>query len=376
MIRKTVFPLLLVAALAACQEKQAEVQKDEVRPVKVVQVAPATSVRKLEYSGIVRARSETAAGFRIAGKIVERKVDVGDHVKAGDLLARIDPTDYELSVKSAEAALSAAERQVETAAFALKRMQQLFDKKWVAKASLEQAQLSYNQAEANRDTSKAQLDQARNQVGYSELRADRPGIISAVQAEAGQVVSAGSPVVTIAADGEKEVAIAVPETDVLSFKPGKRVEVGLWSNKDLKFNGRVREVSGSADPASRTFAVRISLPADDRVLLGMTAFVNTSEKAGEDFYSVPLAALSRGDQDKSIVWTVNPVDETVHARPVTVSEFSGDGVRVSNGLKTGDLVISAGTQFMTENLKVKLPDGVTKHTALAAGRIAPSSLTR
>lgn len=376
MYKKTLLPLMLMAALAGCSAETAETPKEPVRPVKVVEIAPAATTRELSYSGAVRARSEAPAGFRVGGKIVDRQVDIGDRVIAGDVLARIDATDYELSLASARASLLAAERQVETADFALKRADQLFKQQVTAKAQLEQAQLTYNQAVAARNSARATLSQAENQVGYAALKADRDGIVTAVHADAGQVVAAGTPVVTVAVDGEKEVSIAVPEGDVFAFSPGKAVEVSLWSNDNLALKGTVREVAGSANSASRTFAVRVSLPSDRRVLLGMTASVKTVADSDQPLFSLPLSALARGPSDRPIVWTVDPAAETVHERPVTVVDFSEAGVRVSEGLKAGDLVVVAGTQFMTEDLKVKLAEGDAEQAALATGSIVPPSQTR
>ncbi len=355
MLKKAVLPLLMIAVLSGCAPEAADVGGDPGSPGQGGRDCRSRIHPHLSYSGSIRARSDIAAGFRVAGKIVERKVNIGDRVKAGDVLARLDDTDYILSQRSAEAALMSAERQVETADFAMKRAEQLFERQVVPKAQLEQAELVYRQAVAGRDSAKAALSQARNQVDYSLLKADRDGIVTAVNADAGQVVAAGSPVVTVAVDGEKEVSISVPETDIFAFKPGLSVDVGLWSDVALQLSGTVREVSGSADPGSRTFAVRISLPDDARVLLGMTANVTASAENGTPSYSLPLSALARDASDKPLVWTVDRAAETVHARPVTVAEFSGSGVRIADGLKPGDLVVVAGTQFMTEDLKVKLP---------------------
>lgn len=376
MSQRAFLTLLLVAALAGCSAETAEAPKETVRPVKVVEVAQAATTRELSYSGAVRARSEAPAGFRVGGKVVERAVNIGDRVRAGDVLARLDATDYALSVTSARANLIAAERQVETADFARKRAEQLFKQQVAAKAQLEQAQLSYNQAVAARDSARSVLAHAENQVGYAVLAADKDGIVTATHADAGQVVAAGSPVVTVAVDGEKEVSIAVPESDVLAFTPGKVVEVGLWSDRTVALKGAVREVAGSADPASRTFAIRISLPADQRVLLGMTATVKAIADGDQPLFSLPLTALARDPSDRPMVWTVDPVAKTVHERPVSVVDFSEAGVRVSDGLKAGDLVVVAGTQFMTENLKVKLAEEHAAHALPAQGNLAAASHTR
>ncbi|MER8404506.1 efflux RND transporter periplasmic adaptor subunit [Mesorhizobium sp. M1307] len=357
--------LIIVVALglAGCSQEKAEVT-EIIRPVKVVEITKASDTRQLSYSGSVRARTEMNLGFRINGKITERLVDIGDRVKPGDVLARIDPTDYELSVRSAQASLDAADRQVETVELTRKRAEQLYAKNFAPKSQLEQATLGYNQAVATRDSARSQLAQAQNQVRYTDLKADKNGIVTAVAADVGQVVGSGTPVVTVAIDGEKEVLIAVPETDIAEFKPGKTVKAGFWSDEALTLDGKVREVAGSADPQSRTFAVRVSLPNDPRVLLGMTASIEAAADNRQQLVSIPLAALAQKDS-QSIVWTVDRNGGTVHAHPVKVAAFTPDGVSVADGLKPGDVVVAAGTQFMTENLKVKLTGDAAQQSASA-----------
>lgn len=359
-------PAVLVVAvlgLAGCSQEKAEV-KDIIRPVKVVEIGQAQTTRELDYSGSVRARTEMNLGFRVAGKVTERLVDIGQHVTSGDVLARIDPSDYDLSVKSAAASLDAAERQVETVDLTKKRAEQLYAKNFASKSQLEQATLTYNQAVATRDAARSTLAQARNQVGYTDLKASQDGIVTTVTADVGQVVGAGTPVMTVAVDGEKEVLIAVPEMDIAEFKPGKDVKASFWSDDALTLAGKVREVAGSADPQSRTFAVRVSLPNDPRVLLGMTANIEATVASRQQMVSVPLSALAEKDGQK-IVWTVDRGSDTVHPRPVKVGDFTADGVNVADGLRQGDVVVAAGTQFMTENLKVKLSGDAAQQAASA-----------
>ena len=371
-------PLFALLGLTACTEGGAEaVEEPTPRPVKVVEVKAPSTARELRYSGTVKARSEAAAGFRVAGKIVERSVDIGDRVLPGDVLARLDVTDYELQMRSAEASLAAAERQLETADFALKRADALYRQQVTTKAQLEQAQLSYNQALATRDSQRSSLEQARNQVAYGELKADKPGIVTTISADAGQVVSAGSPVVTVAADGEKEVLIAVPENEIFAFAPGKEVEVGFWSKEGLTQKGMVREVAGSADATSRTFAVRIALSDNPQILLGMTARVTALAPSDKNFFELPLSALTQDAAKQPTVWTVDRTKATVHARPVTVDTFSDAGVQVSAGLSPGDLVVVAGTQFMAEDMKVRLDDGDLSRAAEAeSSPVDPAATTR
>ncbi|WP_331376388.1 efflux RND transporter periplasmic adaptor subunit [Sinorhizobium chiapasense] len=345
--------LAIAVALSACSEEKVET-KEIIRPVKVVEIAAAGNQRELDYSGSVKARTEMNLGFRVGGKITERLANIGDRVKPGDLLARIDPTDYELAVKSAVANLAAAEKQVETTALTKMRAEQLFTREFSSKAQLDQATLLYDQAASTRDAAASSLDQARNQVAYTDLKSDQNGIVTAINADIGQVVGTGTPVVTVAVDGEKEVQIAVPEMDISEFKPGKTVKARFWSDDALVLDGNVREVSGSADQQSRTFSVRISLPTDPRVLLGMTATIEAVAANSQPSVSIPLSALAERDGRK-LVWVVDRERSTVHARDVKLAEFTGDGVRIAEGLEQGDLVVAAGTQFMTEDLKVKLP---------------------
>lgn len=345
---------ILAVSISACSEAKTE-PVATLRPVKVVEIARADTTREFQYSGTVKARTEMNQGFRVAGKIVERLVDIGDRVQPGDTLARIDPTDYALAVRTAEANLSAAEKQVETVRLTQKRAEELFGKKFASQAQLDEARLGYQQALAARDAASSSLQQAKNQVAYADLKADRKGIVTMIGADVGQVVGAGTPVVTVAVDGEKEIQIAVPETEISHFRPGQAVNVGFWTDDSLRLAGKVREVAGSADPQSRTFSVRTSLTDDPRVLLGMTATVAATVPASQSLATVPLEALARKDGN-TIVWVADRATSIVHPRIVTITDFAPDGVRVAEGLQPGDLVVAAGTQFMTENLKVKLPD--------------------
>ncbi|TIT79823.1 MAG: efflux RND transporter periplasmic adaptor subunit [Mesorhizobium sp.] len=365
---------LFVAALglAGCSQEKAAVVEEAARPVKVVEIGEAQTTRQLDYSGSVRARTDMNLGFRIAGKVTERLVDIGQHVNEGDVLARVDPSDYELSVKSAEASLDAAERQVETVDLARKRAEQLYAKNFAPKSQLDQAALSYDQAVATRDAARSTLAQAQNQVHYTDLKASKAGIVTAISADIGQVVGAGTPVMTVAVDGEKEVLIAVPEMDIAGFRPGKEVKASFWSDDALTLDGKVREVAGSADPQSRTFAVRVSLPNDPRVLLGMTANVEATVGSKAQLVSIPLTAMTEKD-GKHIVWTVDRASDTVHPRPIKVANFTADGVAVADGLKQGDVVVAAGTQFMTENLKVKLSGDIAQQSASAEDNVATTS---
>ncbi|MBD9375043.1 efflux RND transporter periplasmic adaptor subunit [Rhizobium sp. ARZ01] len=347
--------LTMSATLAGCAEEKVA-GETPIRPVKVVEVTTPDQGRIMQYSGAIRSKTEIAMGFRVDGKIVERFVDIGQSVKPGEVLARLDSVDYELSVRQAEAELASAEKQVEIAQRALRRAEFLQGKSATSQSALEQSQLAFEQAVSLRAAAASVLEQTRNKVAYSSLKSEVDGIVTAVSAEAGQVVAAGTPVVSVAAAGSMEVEIAVPEVDIAVFKPGKAVKAHLWANSDLKLDGKVREVAGSADSRSRTFAVRVSLPDDPRLLLGMTATVTAKGDDAVPAYVLPLSALSKQD-GKPAVWLVDPQTETVRLRPVVVAGFSDDGVRVTEGVAAGDLVVAAGTQFMQPDMKVHLFEG-------------------
>jgi RND family efflux transporter MFP subunit len=269
------------------------------------------------------------------------------------VLARLDTNDLDLALRNAESAVSSAAARLDVTSKALDRNKQLFAKGFVARSVLDQAQMDFDQAGAALDAARSSRDQAKNQTAYSELKANAAGIVTDIRAEVGQVVSAGTPVVVVARDGEKEVAIAVPENEIGHFKPGDKLTARFWADDAINLIGTVREVSGSADATSRTFAVRVSLPEDPRVRLGMTATLTADVPVDGGQIVMPLAALAERD-GKPIVWVVNPASQTVAPRSVETGSFAPNGVRIADGLHVGELVVTAGTQFMTPDKKVRI----------------------
>ena len=369
--RLAIFPVLAASALilAACQEKVAEAP-EPVRPVKVTEVAPRAETRRISYSGSVKARSEANLGFRVGGKVVARLVDIGDQVTPGTVLARLDTADLALSLKSAEAQLASAQAQLEVASSAFERNKTLFARGFTSKSTLDDRKLAFDQAQSALDAARSTRDQALNQTAYSELKSDVAGIVTAAEAEAGQVVAAGSPVVVVARDGEKEVAIAIPESEIRFFQVGDRLAVRYWANPALHQTGTVREIAGSADPASRTFAVRVALPDDPAVRLGMTAALDADVPVDAAGIVVPLAALTELDGSPT-VWVVNTASKTVNPRKIETNSFAEDGVRIADGLQPGEWIVTAGAQFMTPGKPVRFDDKVA--AAMAASHPALAS---
>ena len=337
----SLIPLAFV--LAACGEKtpppdEAATAPKLVRAIKVGAHGTGAASEN-RYSGEVRARIETTLGFRVGGKLVERRVDTGARVSAGQVLARLDPSDQQLTALQAEAnrTLAAAE---------LKRTQELRSKNFVSQAALD-AKISTTQA------AEAQARLAQNQTTYTTLAADAAGVIAAVLAEPGQVVGAGQAVFRLARDGNREVAIAIPESRLAGLKVGMDATVALWSGKAYK--GRLRELSPVADPASRTFAARVAIvDADEAVALGMTATVNFATMADEHIV-VPLAAiLQKGPSENgAAVWIIGP-DQTVSQRPIEVERYGDAGAVVKSGLNAGEVIVAAGAFKLTAGEKVRI----------------------
>lgn len=326
---KLLLLLPIVVLLSACSDVPPPAEGP--RPVKVFTVGLGSGDAAIRYSGEVRARHETTLGFRIGGKLVERLVDAGARVKPGQPLARLDPADVALQASQAEAQRKLAEAEAQ-------RYRDLRAKNFVSQAVLDAKETAL--AAAN-----AQAGMARNQSAYSTLVADRAGIVATVLAEPGQVVAAGQGVLRMAWDGEREVAIAVPESRYGEMKVGDEALVTLWSTAEGKtYQGRLRELAPSADAANRTYAARVSIrDADDAAALGMTAWVTFKgeRRAG---VRVPIAALIQ-QGDAATVWVIQ-ADNTVVSRAVKVSVLTDSGAEVSEGLKEGERIVAAGAHLL------------------------------
>lgn len=331
--------VLAVLAVAACSKPEPPAQP--LRTVRVMKVDGAAASGSLTFPGEVRARYESRLGFRLGGKIVERRVDVGAAVKRGQVLARLDAQDASLNAAQAEAARALAEAEA-------KRYRDLRAKNFVSQAVLDAKETALK-------TAAAQAGVARNQAGYTTLVADRDGVVTAVEAEAGQVVAAGQTVLRVAEGNEKEVVIAVPEGDVEKVRTAEGFAVVLSSLPGRSWAGRLRELSPSADPATRTFAARISVPeADESVRLGMSARVEAKVSRGDTALRLPLSAFfTRNDQAN--VWVVDPATQTVALTKVETDGVAGNEMRVKAGLQPGQLVVTAGASLLEPGQKVRLP---------------------
>ena len=349
---RTIVLLALAAALAACGKQ--EPQATAPRPV-IAQVASAKHAEGANvYSGEVRARYENDLAFRVGGKVVGRFVDVGATVKKGEQLARLDPQDAQLGVESARQQLAAAEADHVLAKAELERYRELRAKQYVSQAVLDARESTFNTTKARLEQARAQAQVARNQSSYTTLVAEADGVITAVNVEAGQVVSAGQPVMRFARPEEKEVAINVPETRLGEFRDAPEILISLWATPSKPYRGRVREIAPNADAATRTFAAKISFVGPDAaVKLGMTANVAIGERSGAEVITLPLTALTQVD-GKPAVWVVDPHTSKVNLRPVTVGAYREDGVSIRDGLRAGEVVVTAGVHKLLPGETVRV----------------------
>ena len=346
-------PLLALAALlvlAGCEANTAPAPKAE-RPVQVQRVSFADTDSKREFVGVVRARYETDLGFRVAGKIVTRVVNVGDSVRVGDVVARLDPQDLKLQVESAEAELAAATSSLAQASADFGRYSSLKERGWASTADFDRKKAATDEAQGRLERAQRSLDLARNQRGYAELKADADGVITATLAEPGQVVAIGQAVARLAHRGEKEAVVALPETWLAEARQSKAT-VQLWAERDRAFDARLRELSPQADPATRTYAARFTIEnADDAVAFGMTATVTLTQSAHAKVAKLPLSAVVNRGSGTSVY--VVDAGGTLAVRPVTVASFTEDAALVTSGIGDGDKIVTLGVQKLEPGLKVR-----------------------
>lgn len=345
--------LIAVSVLFVGCSKPVE-RVEEIRPVRAMRIAANQGDTAAEFSGEVRPRYESRLGFRVGGKIAARKVDVGTVVKQGQVLMQLDPQDLKLAQAQASAGLKATETNRDLAKAELKRYQDLREKNFVSQAVLDAKESAYKAAQASYEQAAAAYRNQSNQAGYASLVADVAGVVTAVEAEAGQVVSAGTPVVRVAQTKEKEVVIGIPEDRVDTVRAITDVKVRTWAKPTETIPGKLRELSPVADPATRTYAARIAIPnAPEDLRLGMTAYVAFSSKPTNQSIKLPLSALHK-DKANTAVWVIDK--DTVKLVPVQVAGTSGNEILISGGVSPGQAVVTAGVNLLKPGQKVKILD--------------------
>ena len=345
-----ILSLMILPLITGCGSDEVQPVKPPV--VKVQQVSLSNAAQEENYSGVVRGRYETNLSFQVGGKIISRDVQIGSRVRAGDVLMTLDPKDIVEQSHSAEAQVSSARAQLQLAKTNYERYAELFKSEAIAAAVLDQYKTQLDAAQAAYDAAIAQAQQSQHALEYTTLNANADGVISAVNAEVGQVVAAGQTVLTLVQSGELEVVANIPENKIAALQIGQRVSVDFWATNDL-VSGTVREISPMADSASRTFAVKISLPELQNVQLGMTANVSMTSAATSSAIVLPLSAIYQTD-NAAQVWLVD--GGKVSLRKVEVTAFDDNNVQV-RGLKSGDKVVIAGVHKLRDGQEVRLGTG-------------------
>ncbi|TAF83275.1 MAG: efflux RND transporter periplasmic adaptor subunit [Curvibacter sp.] len=344
--------LLSVLLLTACSKPAPP--EEPVRAVKLMTVGVGNIQSSLEFSADVRARVESRLGFRVGGKVVRRAVELGQTVKAGQVIAQLDPQDYKLAAEAARAQVAAAQTNRDLAAADYKRYKELRDQNFISGAELERRDTALKAAQAQLEQAQAQLNSQGNQAGYTTLVADVSGVVTAVSAEVGQVVAAGTPVVQIAQDGPRDVVFSVPEDKVALIKQGSKVDVRVWASK-TQVEGTVREVAASADPVTRTFTVKVALEAKDALPLGSTVSVapKALDRNAVQVIKLPTSALLKSG-DGSSVWVLDNATMTVKPQSVVVATADGNDAVITQGLMPGMQVVVAGVHVLSPGQKVSI----------------------
>ena len=335
--------------MSGCDDEEIIIEKPPI--VRTLTVANINAESQEIYSGTVKGRYETNLSFQVGGRIINRAVDVGSRVFNGDLLMVLDAKDFNQQVNQAESQVSSTAAQLQLARSNLNRYQQLYNENAIPAATLDQYRADYDAALAAHDNAVAAAQQSYNALSYTELIADADGVISSVEVEEGQVVAAGQTVLTLVQTNELEVEINVPENKLPTLNQSATIK--FWAST-VETNAVVREIAPMADPISRTYRVRLSLPAPPpQIQLGMTASAVFSEKASpqSDLVSLPLTAIYQTDQQPKI-WVVER-DQIVRSKNISVERFE-DNRALVKGLKSGETVVTAGVNKLRDGQTVRL----------------------
>jgi multidrug efflux system membrane fusion protein len=363
--------------LAACGGHAPAVEQP--RPALVVHPGALNATAEA-FAGDVRARQESPLAFQIGGHMVRRLVDVGARVTKGQVLAQLDPGDVGLNVDAVRAQLVTAQADLQLAQAERDRYRALAAKQVVSRSQLDTTENTYKAAAARVQQASAQLDVARNQAAYASLRAPADGVIAQRQAEAGQIVAAGQAIFTLAADGDREVQISIPEQRIANFKVGQPMLVELWTQQGRMIPGRIRELAPAADAQARTFAARIALPANAKVELGQSARVYAVDAAGNGV-SVPLAAVYEKDGAPAL-WVMRPDANAkaadgesigiLHLTPVKLGPYGEERVPVLSGIKPDAWILAAGVHLVREGQRVTPVDRDNRPVSIDQSRPKPN----
>jgi len=343
-------------ALAGCNDGVAQ-KVEPTRPVLVATTHYEAETPERSFVGTIRPRIEADIGFRVAGKVAKRLVEVGQTVEIGQPLATLDEVDLKLQAEQATAELSAATGVLAQAGAAETRAKELRAKGWATDAQMDQARAAADEARARLNRAERSVELTRNSLSYATLEADARGIVTATMIDPGVVVAAGQTAIRVARFAEKEAVVAIPETLLERARTGS-ASVTLWSDPDKKYTAKLREIAPAADPATRTYLAKFSLPdADDAVSLGMTATLTLCDHASSKVARLPLSALFSEGREPSL-YVVSDAGE-VSLKPVTVKSYDSKDVLITGGVKEGEKVVALGVQKLDPSQKVRVVSQLT-----------------
>ena len=358
MVRRKMFGLVTIlvlgtAALSACKDANTA-PAPQPRPVRVSTVALEPADDTVRYPAVIRPRVEADVGFRVAGKVTARLVEVGTRVEAGTPLAKLDPADIQLQVRASQAQLESAKADVANARSDFDRYAQLRKGDWTTRQEYDRRKTALEKAEARVREIEAQLRVLNNSLQYTTLLADGPGVVTAVLAEPGQVVAQGQTALRVAKLGEVEAIANIPEQQVAGL-PQRTLLVELWAQPGLSIPGTLREISPSADPGTRTYQARVTLKDPPPVVqLGMTATLTARLERGGMVARLPLSAVTQRDQTPAVWVVAGEAADRLELRPVTVVAYAGDLAIVAGGVKEGERVVTAGVHKLDAGQKVSV----------------------
>ena len=366
--KSVIISMMIVCSVTLWGCSKEKPAAEQVPFVMVTQPATTHNEQK-SYAGDVQARQQTALAFRVGGQIIERYVDVGDRVKVGQVLAKLDVKDAQLQLNSAQAQLESAQSAAKIAADEFKRFQQLLPINAVSRSQYDAIKSQYDSANATLKQAQSNYAVTANQTGYNQLIANKNGVITERNIEIGQVIAAGQAAYQLAIDGDREVVIGVPEQAVSTIKVGQDAWVTLWSKPQDKFAAYVREISPAADQ-SRTFTAKVALKeGQSAIQLGQSArvFFNTTT---QNMLSVPLSSVS-ANANQAYVWIVN-ADQTLHKVPVTLGAYGRDSVPILSGLNANSWVVVGGVHLLREKQKIHPVDRENRAVTIQASSVVSS----
>ncbi len=346
-----IISLCLIAGIWFSSHAKPAKKVEDVPLVRTETVGVAEAAQGYAYSGEVRGRYESQLAFQVSGKIIKRNIELGSAVRPGDILMQIDQNDIQQGVNASNAQVAAAESQLSFAEANLRRYRKLYEQNAISRMELDRYQTARDNAAAMMQAAAAKYTESAYQLDYTNLRADCAGVIASINAEAGQVVGAGQSVLTLVQDGEREVEISVPENRIEELRKASQLKIKFWALPTLIVDGKIREISPIAEKITRTYKVRISLlNPPQEMKMGMTATVIAANAGGQAAVYIPLSAVYQTGNMPN-VWIVN--DGVASLRPVKIGTFSDGKVQVLDGLKNGDVVVTAGVHKLREGQRVR-----------------------